>query len=111
METTAHTPGPWTESSDGWIEARGPLGPERICDPRCMAATPAGMAEMDANARLIAAAPALLDELIAAQAALAMVYAGRTNWRGHLATLETVSAAMKSARAAIASATSAEGGR
>lgn len=47
---------------------------------------------------------ALLEELIGAQAALAMVYAGRTNWDGHLATLETVSAAMKSARAAIAAA-------
>lgn len=55
-------------------------------------------------ASLLDAAPDLLAELVAANAALAMVYAGRTNWTGHLATLETVSAAMKSSRAAIAKA-------
>lgn len=55
-----HTPGPWYEE-EGWIVD----GDKRtICDPRCMdPADPDNLVEMDANARLIAAAPELLEAL------------------------------------------------
>jgi len=50
-----HTPGPWKEH-EGYI-----VGPdfETICDPRCLPPTGENLYTMDANARLIAAAPDL----------------------------------------------------
>jgi hypothetical protein len=68
---TQHTPGPWTEN-EGFICARFSDGEVHdICDPRCAPPTDDLIAEMDANARLIAAAPELLQalELIHANAA------------------------------------------
>lgn len=58
MENPAdHTPGPWKEH-EGFI-----VGPddETIADPRCLPPTADNTATMDANARLIAAAPELLE--------------------------------------------------
>ena len=44
----------------------------------------------------------LVDALITSKGALAMVYAGRSLWRGHFNTLENVSVAMRDASDAIA---------
>lgn len=65
-----HTPGPWVEH-EGFITGRFSDGQiHDICDPRC--APPDGdlLAEMDANARLIAAAPEMLAALLAAERCL-----------------------------------------
>lgn len=53
MNKPKHTPGPWKEH-DGFV-----VGPdfETIADPRCLPPTSENMDTMDANARLIAAAP------------------------------------------------------
>lgn len=56
---SGHAPGPWIEDQ-GFIY--GPNG-VLVCDPRCDPATADSMPEMDANARLIAAAPELLEAL------------------------------------------------
>ena len=57
--TAQHTPGPWSEN-EGFI-----VGPdfETICDPRCLPPTAENIVTMEANARLIAAAPDLLEAL------------------------------------------------
>lgn len=61
----SHTPGPWTEH-EGFIIGRFNSDNEihDICDPRCAPADADTICEMDANARLIAAAPELLEALI-----------------------------------------------
>lgn len=62
--TTKHTPGPWTEH-DGFIVGKFNDGKVRdVCDPRCAPAEKYLLGEMDANAKLIAAAPDLLAALI-----------------------------------------------
>lgn len=60
----AHTPGPWNEH-EGFITGRFKSDNEihDICDPRCAPVDADTICEMDANARLIAAAPELLDAL------------------------------------------------
>lgn len=57
-----HTPGPWNEH-EGFITGRFKSDNEihDICDPRCAPADADTICEMDANARLIAAAPELLE--------------------------------------------------
>jgi len=53
-----HTPGPWTvDVSDGWIRTVDPVEGLAVCRmrPTCVTST------WEANARLIAAAPDLLD--------------------------------------------------
>lgn len=60
-----HTPGPWNEIN-GFITAKFTSNGQiyHVCDPRCAPSdTVELMAEMDANSRLIAAAPALLEAL------------------------------------------------
>jgi hypothetical protein len=99
-----HTPGPWTTNRTRDDDGNRSIGTTRGALALLVVDGGYTASEQTANARLIAAAPDLLEELIAAQAAIAMVYAGRKNWHGHLATLETVSSAMKSARAEIAKA-------
>lgn len=56
-----HTPGPWKEH-EGFIIGRFNSDNEihDICDPRCAPVDADTICEMDANARLIAAAPELL---------------------------------------------------
>ena len=57
-----HTPGPWNEH-EGFITGRFKSDNEihDICDPRCAPVDADTICEMDANARLIAAAPELLE--------------------------------------------------
>jgi hypothetical protein len=56
----SHTPGPWSEEG-GWIIGNNG---KTVCDPRCMNSEDADdICEMDANARLIGAAPDLLEAL------------------------------------------------
>ena len=57
MDKARHTPGPWCVSNDNADRAIVQSGAQRI-------ATCAASHEGDANARLIAAAPALLEALI-----------------------------------------------
>lgn len=54
---TKHTPGPWWIDDSGFIAAGSSDTYKTIADPRCMEPTPDNMPEMEANARLIAAAP------------------------------------------------------
>jgi hypothetical protein len=61
---TKHTPGPWHVQpigSERYVEAQGP---KMICDmQRNEASNPIELAEIDANAKLIAATPDLLEAL------------------------------------------------
>ncbi len=59
-----HTPGPWKEH-EGFIIGRFNSDNEihDICDPRCAPPDANTICEMNANARLIAAAPELLSAL------------------------------------------------
>ena len=66
-DKTKHTPGPWRTKREGfstvYVEARidgGLIQEVAACGP-----TEAGLEQQEANARLIAAAPELLDALIA----------------------------------------------
>ena len=67
----SHTPGPWNEH-EGFIIGRFKSDNEihDICDPRCAPVDADTICEMDANARLIAAAPELLQALRCALADL-----------------------------------------
>lgn len=60
----SHTPWPWTEH-EGFILGRFNSDNEihDICDTRCAPPDDDTICEMDANARLIAAAPELLEAL------------------------------------------------
>jgi hypothetical protein len=63
--TTTHTPGPWSEI-EGFITGRFNSTGEvyDICDPRCAPPDDADtLAEMNANAALISAAPEMLNAL------------------------------------------------
>ncbi len=59
---TEHTPGPWRDEGDGWVAVNDPHNQDRrgngvaICRVRG-----AQQHQIDANARLIAAAPELLE--------------------------------------------------
>ncbi len=62
--TTQHTPGPWKEM-DGFIVG-GPWADGEfhdICDPRCAPPDDDNAGMINANAQLIAAAPAMLEAL------------------------------------------------
>jgi hypothetical protein len=57
MADTEHTPGPWHRDADGFISS----AKETIADPRCSSLD---IDEREANATLIATAPAILTALI-----------------------------------------------
>ena len=57
--STKHTPGPWMHDDDGLIYANGAI----IADPNCESSQILDIDEREANARLIAKAPELLDAL------------------------------------------------
>lgn len=78
MNDTKHTPGPWFTKREGfstvYIEARiggGMLQEVAACGP-----TEAGQEQQEANARLIAAAPELLEALQEAKHMFAGEYPG-----------------------------------
>jgi hypothetical protein len=93
-----HTPGPWWLDDDGFVAAGSSDTYRTVADPRCMIATDMS-GEMDANARLIAAAP----DLLAAARNAANVLAGLAI--GDLDTVTRDSPALQQLRAAIAQAT------
>lgn len=97
MTQTNHTPGPWSLKMTGWR-----TNPFAIYSPRrpgavaCVPSrTSVPLDEQDANGRLIAAAPDLLDALEAMTAAF--------DWQAPNAN-PAINAAVEAARAAIAKA-------
>jgi hypothetical protein len=99
--TTRHTPGPWTEH-DGFIV--GKFNDEKVhyvCDPRCAPAEKYLLGEMDANAKLIAAAPDLLAALIECERRLRFGYSENFTEQE----CERMCPQLKLTRAAIAKAT------
>jgi len=62
MKTT-HTPGPWTLDPDNFVIAELDFGRQIIADPNCGIRIRDWSEEHRANARLIAAAPELLEAL------------------------------------------------
>ena len=101
---TKYTPGPWTVDEDGFVYDASAFHETPICDPRCFDANIAGnMAEMDANARLIASAPELLE---AGQQLLAAL----VHNAGKQGVVMLASQQIRQLRAAIAQATGGQGG-
>lgn len=95
--TAKHTPGPWSVCEHSWCETsiRAPSTDHALCRLDINHATEesqeADEAQMAANARLIAAAPELLEAL----KACAAVCAGETmNKRGLVSALEQARAAL-----------------
>lgn len=70
MKHTRHTPGPWI-AVGFWVEHPNDKRPDICnCDPRSMDQEGRSDAEILANARLIAAAPDLLEALQSAERAM-----------------------------------------
>ena len=91
MADVKHTRGPWTHAGQGDITGvendpkNGCIGPVDVC---CVyLRTVKGRSE--ANARLIAAAPDLLEALVAAETVLRYLPDINTNWVGERATMTT----------------------
>jgi hypothetical protein len=72
-----HTPGPWTiDEKNGFVICSdNPIADRLICDPSWDEDTGQSWAEVEANCRLIAAAPEML-EALQNMTAMAHVYAG-----------------------------------
>ena len=58
-----HTPGPWSFSDEFVLDSNG----WSVADPYCRCTADTSPGEIEANARLIAAAPTMLDALYAVQ--------------------------------------------
>jgi hypothetical protein len=102
VEKGKHTPGPWFVNGPWHIQAQGQMGDIR---PRIVAQavnarpdTPEGLATLDANARLIASAPELLEMLALALPYVEEAESDPVNKKGSVAKL------IKQIRAAIAKA-------
>ncbi|WP_277593643.1 hypothetical protein [Pseudomonas chlororaphis] len=107
MPEQKHTPGPWYTHRNGfstvYVEARlrqGVIQEVAACGP-----TEAGQEQQEANAKLIAAAPELLEALIEVTASLAWNAHGECR-AIHEGPIMPSSGAVEMARAAIAKATS-----
>lgn len=100
MSNTQHTPGPWQVNSFDPLQICDTDGEWRGCAP--IATTHGNAAEARANARLIAAAPALLAALQTARNVLAGIATG------DLKTIHANSPALTQVRAAIRQATGQE---
>lgn len=109
--TTSNTPGPWFTHREGWstiyVEAR--IGGGLIQEVAACGPTNAGSEQQEANARLISAAPELLEALKESLAALEWVVeqggGPACEHEGGIVCFCKENNAINSARAAIAKAT------
>ncbi len=98
-----HTPGPWSATFEDYrwvIDCQGEFGPKKA-----LAVTAGFYPKNEANARLIAAAPELLEALKVSRAAIAEACEGMTVGERFTNAGQALLDALEPARAAIAKAT------